>query len=748
MYNVIESYLVSLGFETDIPSFSKLKSLMVESERVVTQHSTGMAKQILEAQGAIVGAYTAVSAAIVGVADKAAMADQSYRLMGLRMMMTTAQARQMDIVTKALGVSLEEIVWDPELNQRAGMMLDHISKLEKMLGPGFEGDMRGIRDIRAEISLLGVDMQYLGMKFASDLFRKMNPGGEDIFSWLDRKIDELEQNLPELSEKLSDYAVPALKDTWSILKDIGGVVKEAGLAFTNMIGVLSGDDSVEGTEFDFDKLAKAIHDAGEEFKRFLKIVTGAEKSLADAFAGVSLASSGKWDEASKMFAAAKADFDVANNVNVSPLKTTDTSAADQNQHPVGWKDRLRNPLPGVSGEGNPSGAATRDSLLGKIVIGSPMDKYILNKDWWTHTVPLASPRMMADHLTGAPEEAKVPEVSPTEDKSWMGRLGHGFWDYFGFNSRSGTDRGPSRPIAAESAAPSDRQSAFDAVGEFIKKQEGWAPGSKSFRNNNPMNLVFANQAGATRSTDSIHDPATGKDYPFAKFETEQAGNRAMLNQIAIDAARNETILEFSKKIAPSVGAHADPRTPPDNPLLYAQKMAEALGLKPTDPLSAAARGNEAVSHDFAFGDQPTAAAPSDSGVPQASNIVPDWYGDKPEFMQHDPDWYSSAPVWMQTGGEQKSAADVTHPAMWKQPVVPDSGQDWRSTFAEMQRPATAVPAQIINAQRTITVDVGGISIMQPNLDEAAIHRIAKDSIEEALESQTQFDLANLQAQWG
>src|ERR1017187_5689851 len=150
MENIIKEYLVKLGFTADESAFRRMDRLMSGAETTVTRHASGMARHILEAQSAIVGAFAAISGAIIGVVDKMAMADQSYRLMGEKMLMTTDSARKMDMITKALGADLDQIVWDPELHRRAVLMGEDITKMTKALGPDFETKMLGIRDIRSE----------------------------------------------------------------------------------------------------------------------------------------------------------------------------------------------------------------------------------------------------------------------------------------------------------------------------------------------------------------------------------------------------------------------------------------------------------------------------------------------------------------------------------------------------------------------------------------------------------------------
>ena len=168
MDNFIQSYLIRLGFSPDEASFRNMSATLAAADRVVGSHAMGMAKSMVEAQISILGVFTAVSGAIVGIADKVAMADQGYRLMGLRMLMTTESARKMDMVTKTLGADIGTIFWDPELRERAGLLSDHIDRLTEKLGPRFTANMKGIRDIRAEFGLLDVELKFLGMSFVSD----------------------------------------------------------------------------------------------------------------------------------------------------------------------------------------------------------------------------------------------------------------------------------------------------------------------------------------------------------------------------------------------------------------------------------------------------------------------------------------------------------------------------------------------------------------------------------------------------
>jgi hypothetical protein len=107
----------------------------------------------------------------------------------------------------------------------------------------------------------------------------------------------------------------------------------------------------------------------------------------------------------------------------------------------------------------------------------------------------------------------------------------------------------------------------------IQSVEGYYPGSAAYRNNNPGNLMYVGQSGATGADSS----------GFAIFPSYQAGYQALLNQITLDASRGETIAQFTAKYAPASAGN--------DPTSYANTLATAAGLSPSDLLSAALDGS-------------------------------------------------------------------------------------------------------------------------------------------------------------
>jgi hypothetical protein len=86
--------------------------------------------------------------------------------------------------------------------------------------------------------------------------------------------------------------------------------------------------------------------------------------------------------------------------------------------------------------------------------------------------------------------------------------------------------------------------AFETLANAIFRQEGslrpdgsWNTTSVGYRNNNPGNLVYAGQPGA--SPLAMRDPnmaGAGNNVTYAKFETLDQGIAATERQLALDAS--------------------------------------------------------------------------------------------------------------------------------------------------------------------------------------------------------------------
>lgn len=120
---------------------------------------------------------------------------------------------------------------------------------------------------------------------------------------------------------------------------------------------------------------------------------------------------------------------------------------------------------------------------------------------------------------------------------------------------------------------------IDSLAQAIQKIEGYYPpggnypsGSVAYRNNNPGNLRFANQSGAT-----------GQDSQgFAIFDNYGDGYSALQNQISLDASRGLTLSEFVNKYAPPSE---------NNTSSYLNQVSDSTGISPSETLLSALGGS-------------------------------------------------------------------------------------------------------------------------------------------------------------
>lgn len=124
--------------------------------------------------------------------------------------------------------------------------------------------------------------------------------------------------------------------------------------------------------------------------------------------------------------------------------------------------------------------------------------------------------------------------------------------------------------------------AASVIAAAIQKQEGYYPGTIAYTDNNPGNLTGCKQAGAS----GCDIRTIGKtQYKFTQFPDYDTGQQALLSQVQNYANQGLTIQDMMNKYAPALDNNGNPTG--NNPTLYAQNIANALGVDPNTPLTAA-----------------------------------------------------------------------------------------------------------------------------------------------------------------
>lgn len=115
--------------------------------------------------------------------------------------------------------------------------------------------------------------------------------------------------------------------------------------------------------------------------------------------------------------------------------------------------------------------------------------------------------------------------------------------------------------------------AVTALASAIQTQEGYYPGSVAYTNNNPGNLVYVGQPGATQGANG-----------FAVFSSYQAGETALRNQIMLDATRGtDANGNPTTTVSQLINSWAPPSE--NNTAAYIASVSAQTGYDPNAPLA-------------------------------------------------------------------------------------------------------------------------------------------------------------------
>lgn len=128
----------------------------------------------------------------------------------------------------------------------------------------------------------------------------------------------------------------------------------------------------------------------------------------------------------------------------------------------------------------------------------------------------------------------------------------------------------------------------DALVSAIITEEGTCPSPSNCQNNNPGNLVYAGQPGASPGPNG-----------FAVFDTYQDGYNALVNQIGLYASGSCSACNGQPQtLASMFQIYAPAGQGSNNPTAYANYVAGVLGVDPSTPVSSVLTSSAGASPDL------------------------------------------------------------------------------------------------------------------------------------------------------
>lgn len=164
MANILEEYLVSLGFQVRQNELGEFRRAITELQKVVQGSAAGMTNSFTTASGAIVSAIGAINVATISMMKHVAQADMGYQKFALRMWTSKENAKDLKTVLDTLGESIEDIAYIPELR---GQFYQLLGEGRGMRPPDEFGDMmKNFRSIMFEFKRLQLEISY-GMEWVT-----------------------------------------------------------------------------------------------------------------------------------------------------------------------------------------------------------------------------------------------------------------------------------------------------------------------------------------------------------------------------------------------------------------------------------------------------------------------------------------------------------------------------------------------------------------------------------------------------
>lgn len=246
---ILKEYLVKLGFEVDNTAQSKIRQSIKELESQLTQLSKNKTTAaLIKGMAGYATAIAAVVTATVGLMHKVAETDLEYEKLALNMNMTKDAAKQLTIAQQALGASIEEIVWNPELRKHYHELRRLVA--ESAVPPEAQESFKQIREIGFEFTKLKVIIKSASEWIVHHLAKNFGKSMADFKKWMQDVNKWLKENIAKWTKWIADFItriVGVVKVIWgvftgfvSVIKQVNDILPTAAKAVIAFIAVVTG----------------------------------------------------------------------------------------------------------------------------------------------------------------------------------------------------------------------------------------------------------------------------------------------------------------------------------------------------------------------------------------------------------------------------------------------------------------------------------------------------------------------------
>lgn len=246
MIDVIKEYLVSLGFKVDTSSYDKAVGAMGKAEKSVSSFA-GTAISQFAAAGVAVTTFVAL--ANVGIAKfigGLAYAELENQKFARKMWTTEENAKSLKTSLDAMGASLEDLYYSPELLQNFLKLRQQATEM----GPPteYKEQMKYIRSIGFEFQRLKLEATYAMQWIGYYIYKYLEAPIKQFKEIIKGANDTIEKNMPQWTKQIAQVVswfgrmgVAAVKAGDSIIKlfkSLPTEIKVAGGAMAGFFALL------------------------------------------------------------------------------------------------------------------------------------------------------------------------------------------------------------------------------------------------------------------------------------------------------------------------------------------------------------------------------------------------------------------------------------------------------------------------------------------------------------------------------
>jgi len=218
MLDVIKSYLVALGFQVNQPEFDKAQNAVTGLGRTIQTATAGMTRNFAAAATGVTAALAAINAATAGLMTQVADADMQYQKFALRLWTTKENAKELKTVLDAMGESMEDVAWIPELRQQYFQL---VSQGRQMQTPGDAGgQLRYVRSILFEFKRMKLEVQYATEWIAYYLGKYLSGPLANIKKQLGDFNERLTATMPHWTKRIAEVLVTIMNVGMAVVRFI------------------------------------------------------------------------------------------------------------------------------------------------------------------------------------------------------------------------------------------------------------------------------------------------------------------------------------------------------------------------------------------------------------------------------------------------------------------------------------------------------------------------------------------------